>query len=216
MGNVVPGKVRLIVDLRRSGVNDLTVNSVLSGQVHLPQLDDIAKRLLKLQRENPGAVILMRVLDIDAAFRRMGLGWEAVRSQAYTILGVCFLMLVACFGWSDSPAYFQHIGLLVAQLYLSYGADHLSIVFVDDNMIMCVARPGEDISVLSAAHEQRFLQAMSAVCGDDAFNRVKDKRDTLSQWGSRSSYVGWIWDLTVDTLPEASQPVGAVEAALLR
>jgi hypothetical protein len=212
LGNTLLDKIRIILDLTAGGLNHTCIETLLAGQVFLPTTSDIALKIAQLQREHPTARILMRTIDIAGAFRLMPLATAACKTMGYSVDGITLQCLTAPFGWSDAPGHFQGFAQALKQRYESMNPGRRCKIYVDDSHLYVVLFPADNDTVVTAQHEADFVTALHAVCGPDSFNRTKDAREALHQWGYFSAYIGRLWDTGRDMRPDLAYPVGACEA----
>ena len=102
-------KGRPCTDASHSGLNEGTDMERLTahlGEFKLPQLRSLARMLQKAQERNHS---LLHKTDVSSAFNCMLLSPEAAMLQAFQVGDFIIIPLVAGFGWSAAPAYYNVI-----------------------------------------------------------------------------------------------------------
>ena len=131
-------KLRLIHDLRRSGVNKMVV---MNERVVLPRVSDFVEDALKVQAKasGPGETLEALVLDFSDAFKHLRIDKSERKYLAGRAFDGCFISAVLLFGVRPGPLHWGRLAALAMRITsaANMGSNAELQCYVDDP-VLCV------------------------------------------------------------------------------
>jgi hypothetical protein len=168
-------------------------------RVVLPRVLDLVFQLTRLRLWHPFAELSVKVVDVDAAFRRIPVRSRDVALNASRIGGVVVVYQTLTFGGCGSPGVFHAFSSAPLTAYHRGHRPvdprwHGDMAFFSETLVDDGALVTPKLGVLEDLSETCYLNGLYSAFGLRGLNTVKDL--TQGAWGTTNQ----IWGITIDTV----------------
>ncbi|RLN93875.1 hypothetical protein BBJ28_00027154, partial [Nothophytophthora sp. Chile5] len=169
--------------------------------------DAVATEILRLKRAHSASKICVMAGDVASAFRNIGIHSNSVYLFAGHIEedDVIVIELVAPFGWTGSPGFYEIAGGAIAHVHGAHANDVSPIGFFNYHWVDDHINVAADIGANCDDMDRSLRFAIVAVLGADAINTKK-----FTNWSTRQRVLGLVFDSVEE---QVSMPADKIEKA---